>query len=255
MDTIARSPRGRTNRRAFLGFGAAAVGAAFFGRDVLNLEAAEPEGVAPALALRRLVDGNARYQKFLLERPNQSEERRLEVSRGQHPFAAILACADSRVTPELAFDTGLGDLFVCRVAGNIATPDVIGSLEYGVEHLGIQLIAVVGHSACGAVSATVDAVTKGGHAPGEIGSLIEEIKRPVQIARLRANLEQLKLKSSSDAMPEIDLVDSSVRTNVQHVVAKLKAQEEILGEFMDRGKLQIVGMRYDLKTGGAELIA
>ena len=108
-------------------------------------------------ALARLLEGNARYVESRAARPDQTPERRAEVATVQHPFALVLGCADSRVPPEIVFDQGLGDLFVIRVAGNVLDDQVLASIEYGVEHLHIPLVIVLGHERCGAVVATIDA--------------------------------------------------------------------------------------------------
>src|SRR4051795_13565486 len=122
-------------------------------------------------ALARLLEGNGRYARHKEQHPDETLARRKELETGQHPFAVILSCADSRVPPELVFDQGLGDLFVIRVAGNIADDDVLGSIEYAVEHLHTKLILVLGHEKCGAVSAAVE----GNHDPGHLESLLSAI--------------------------------------------------------------------------------
>ena len=124
-------------------------------------------------ALEWLLEGNARFAQ---DRPREFHEglrRRAMLSEGQHPFASVLGCADSRVPPELVFDTGLGDLFVIRVAGNVASEDEAGSIEYGVDHLDLRLVLVLGHEGCGAVSAAL------GEAEGEteeLSRLLEQVK-------------------------------------------------------------------------------
>jgi carbonic anhydrase len=126
-------------------------------------------------ALQKLMTGNKRYYEGNLTHPNQTKVRILEVAKGQHPFAIILGCSDSRVPPEVIFDQGIGDLFIIRVAGNIIDNNALGSIEYAVEHLGVKLVVVLGHEKCGAVDATV----KGGEAPGHIKYLIEDRKSVV----------------------------------------------------------------------------
>lgn len=106
----------------------------------------------PEKGLAALVEGNRRYQAQRLTHPHQNAARRAALAAGQHPFAAVLSCADSRVPPEIVFDQGLGDLFVVRVAGNITDDVVLGSLEYAVEHLHVPLVVVLGHYKCGAVT-------------------------------------------------------------------------------------------------------
>ena len=117
------------------------------------------EGPSADAALAKLIAGNRRYVQHRQQYPDQSLPHRKELVSGQHPFAVILGCADSRVPPELLFDQGLGDLFVIRVAGNLVDDVVLGSIEYAVEHLGTKLIMVLGHEKCGAVSAAVEGGT------------------------------------------------------------------------------------------------
>src|SRR5207247_2291014 len=145
----------------------------------LCADAKAPAGPSADQAMKMLQDGNARFVSGKLEHPNESPERRTEVAKGQHQFAVILACADSRVGPEVIFDAGLGDLFVTRVAGNVVDDAMLGSIEYAVEHLGAPLIVVCGHQRCGAVQATVETVASGAPAPGHLGALIDPIKPAV----------------------------------------------------------------------------
>src|SRR5215218_7417660 len=122
----------------------------------------------PADALKAIMEGNARFVAAKAAYPHQTVEQRTSVAGGQHPIAVVLSCSDSRVPPELVFDQGLGDLFVVRVAGNVADDAVIASIEYAVEHLGPTLVVVLGHEKCGAVAATLDAVKTGGAVPGHL---------------------------------------------------------------------------------------
>src|SRR5262249_21918335 len=128
--------------------------------------------VTSAQALERLKAGNDRFSDDKTGERKIGKDRREELAKGQHPFAVILTCADSRVAPELVFDTGLGDLFVLRVAGNVTDPAVIGSIEYAVEHLHAPLIVVMGHEACGAVKAALG----GQPLPGDLGTLIKMVR-------------------------------------------------------------------------------
>jgi len=123
-------------------------------------------------ALELLGDGNKRYVANLTERPNATPRRRLETGSGQWPFAIVLTCADSRVTPELLFDQGIGDIFVIRVAGNVATSEVIGSIQYAVQYIKTELVVVLGHECCGAVGA---AINPPDDAPAELGDLVGQI--------------------------------------------------------------------------------
>ena len=123
-------------------------------------------------ALALLQDGNARYVADQTWRPNATRKRRLETGSGQWPFAIVLTCADSRVTPELIFDQGVGDIFVARVAGNVATGEVIGSIQYAVQYIRTELVVVLGHESCGAVGA---AISPPSDAPQELGGLVGQI--------------------------------------------------------------------------------
>lgn len=124
-------------------------------------------------ALELLQDGNARYVADRTDRPNATPRRRLETGSGQWPFAIVLTCADSRVTPELIFDQGIGDIFVARVAGNVATSEVIGSIQYAVQFIETELVVVLGHEACGAVGAAINPPSG---APTELGGLVSQIQ-------------------------------------------------------------------------------
>lgn len=127
-------------------------------------------------ALELLQNGNARYVADLAGHPNATPRRRLETGDGQWPFAIVLTCADSRVAPELIFDQGIGDIFVARVAGNVASSEVIGSIQYAVQYIRTELIVVLGHESCGAVGA---AISPPSDAPGELGELVGQIKTAI----------------------------------------------------------------------------
>lgn len=236
-------------RRAFLtllaGSGAAAAFAAFAPELKISPKfafAATPAAtqqaaasVAPDAALKELVDGNQRYSAAKLQHPDQTEGRRVEVAQGQHPFALILSCSDSRVPPEIVFDQGLGDLFVIRTAGNISDDIVLGSIEFGVEELGISLIMVLGHERCGAVTAAVN----GEHVPGHIEAVVKAIQPAVE-----------KVKDQSG-----DKVDNAVKANALMVAEQLQKSEPILAEKVKAGKLKIVAARYDLDSGLVEMLS
>ena len=188
----------------------------------------------PAIdALRMLLAGNRRYRLNFPSHPHQTGEFRVKTSRAQNPFAAILACADSRVPPEIVFDEGIGDLFVVRVAGNIVDDAVLGSLEYAVEHLGVELIMVLGHSGCGAVKATLEG--------GEPGTHIEKLAEAIRpaIKRIPATAK--------------DRLASAVEENVRLGVQQLKDAKPILQHSCGSGRLEIHGAVYDLTTGAVNL--
>jgi carbonic anhydrase len=188
----------------------------------------EPE-VTGESALAELKAGNDHHVRHQYQHPHENAARQRELSSGQHPHAEILSCADSRVPPEIIFDQGLGDLFVVRVAGNVATDAEVGSLEYGAEHLHIPLLVVLGHERCGAVTAAVE----GGPPEGHIAVLVNLIKPAVEKSRGLTG----------------DPVANAVRTNVELVVKQLRSSDPILAELVAHGKLRIVGAVYSLDTG------
>ncbi|MEH2064890.1 MAG: carbonic anhydrase [Nostoc sp.] len=226
-------PQTNLSRRSLFKFGAGAIGTGVLTAGLSsNLLAAEiapvEEDITPDKALQELLEGNQRFVQTKRRNPHQNHSRLVEVAKGQKPFASILGCADSRVPSEIVFDQGLGDLFVCRVAGNIATAEEIGSLEFGSLVLGSKVIVVVGHERCGAVSAAI----KGGEVPGQIGSLLEAIKPSVE--------------SSKDQSG--DKLENACKANVLAQVKKLKSSP-VLSKLIDEEKLKIVGAYYDLDTG------
>ncbi len=129
--------------------------------------------ISAQVALELLKDGNARYVADVARRPRADPRRRHETTGGQWPFAVVLTCADSRVSPELIFDQGIGDVFVARVAGNVATDEVIGSIQYAVQYIGTELVVVLGHESCGAVGA---AISPPSDAPKELAGLVGQIQ-------------------------------------------------------------------------------
>ncbi|HXJ91744.1 MAG TPA: carbonic anhydrase [Terriglobia bacterium] len=191
-------------------------------------------GLSPEEALAKLLEGNQRFVARKAQHPDQSVTRLHEVESGQHPFAVILSCSDSRVPPDVVFDEGLGDLFVIRVAGNVTDNAVIGSIEYAVEHLGTPLVVVLGHQSCGAVQAAV----KGGEEGNHIHSFVDAIKPLAEEAKKRPG----------------DPVDTCVRLNVAHVVEQLRTSEPVLAPLCKQSKLRVVGAYYSLHTGTVSLL-
>jgi carbonic anhydrase len=180
-------------------------------------------------ALRLLKEGNRRFaqdaQAFAAG--GLSQTRRLLAEKGQAPFAVIVGCSDSRVPPELAFDVGLGQLFVVRTAGNVADAIAIGSVEYAVAHLGCQLVVVLGHRQCGAVAAAIDG---GDHGPN-IAAIIAEIEP--------------SLKAIDGEQDAASLCEDQ---NIRHTVGKL-SDSQVLAASIAAGSLTIVGAKYDLASG------
>ena len=185
-------------------------------------------------ALQRLLEGNRRYVGSRQTHPDQEPDRRLALRAGQHPFAVVLGCADSRVPPEVIFDQGLGDLFVIRVAGNVLDDMILGSMEYAEIHLNTPLIMVLGHSNCGAVEATVE----GGPMEGHISSLISAIQPAVDRAKDRPG----------------GLVNNAVKANAKMVAENLKTSGAHFTELVSAGRLLIVAAYYDLETGVVEIL-
>jgi len=222
------------SRRQFLAL-AAGAGAASVLVEPLAVVARPAWAAEDPLA--RLMAGNKRYAAGKLTHPNQSVKRRTTVARGQQPFAAILGCADSRVPPEVVFDQGVGDLFVVRVAGNVADNHAIGSLEYAASVLEVPLLMVLGHSRCGAVDAALK-TPPGTPLSAGLGSLVEAIRPSAVQAKDRPG----------------DALDNAVRANVARVVAQLKGAQPTLAGLAGQGKLRIVGGHYDLETGVVEPI-
>jgi carbonic anhydrase len=194
----------------------------------------EPPRVSPDEALGRLKQGNAIFARGGASIALPGAARLAELAGGQKPFAIIVGCSDSRVGPELIFDCNLGELFVVRVAGSTVSQEGLGSIVYGVEHLGASLVVVLGHTKCGAVGAAVDVATK--HVTLR-GALLDMVL-PIIPAVLEAQ----------DKHPA-DLQDAAIRQNVRDTAARLKIADGVLAERLDEGRLKIVSATYDLSTG------
>jgi carbonic anhydrase len=199
----------------------------------------KPQNVlSPDAALARLMKGNARYVRGDSRRHDFTHEREA-LSGGQNPFAAVLSCADSRIAPEYCFDTARGDLFVCRVAGNFASDEMVASLEYAVEVLNTPLILVLGHEACGAVDATIKSLRDGSTLPGHLPSLVAAIKPAVDAVQGQSG----------------DVLVNAIHSNVALNVGKLKSTAPILNAAADDKKIRVVGGVYELRTGRVELLS
>ena len=225
--------------------GAATLGAATVARaqqadapDVYTPTPVPVEGGAAALApdeaLELLVEGNEAFLAGRQPNPDLSAERRLELARGQAPFAAYVTCSDSRVPPELLFGRGLGELFIIRNAGNTLDTVAMGSVEYAVAELRVPLVVVMGHESCGAVKAAMAVVEENARFPGAIGAMVEPIIPAVLEAR----------------GAEGDATEAAVRQNVRRQVAALREQSEpLMLEPQASGALKVVGAYYDLDEG------
>jgi carbonic anhydrase len=204
-------------------------------------------GILPALAsnaqpvmsadeaLQKLKEGNGRYVAGKPKHLNQTRKRRAEtVAKGQHPFATVLACSDSREAVEILFDQGIGDVFVVRVAGNVADVDEIGSMEYGVDHLVTPLLVVLGHTHCGAVTA----VAQGAELHGSIPALVDNIIPAVK-----------KVKDANPGISGKELIDKSIPANVWQSIEDLLTKSPAARERVKKGDLKIIGAVYDLESG------
>jgi carbonic anhydrase len=207
--------------------------------EAKQLPTPKPQNVlSPDASLERLLKGNARYVEGVSLRHDFKHEREA-LAGGQNPYAAILSCADSRIAPEYAFDSGRGDLFVCRVAGNFANAETIASMEYAVSVLAVPLILVLGHDSCGAVDATIKSLRDDEALPGHMPSLVASIAPAVKAVSQQGG----------------DTLGKATRQNVIDNVAKLRAATPILSAAVDEHKLRVVGAIYRLSSGAVDMVA
>jgi carbonic anhydrase len=197
-----------------------------------------PNAIPPAEALDRLMQGNARYAAGENECKDYTVGR-AERAGAQYPIVSVLSCSDSRVSPELIFDQGPGDVFVVRVAGNFVNPDGLASFEYAVKILGVPLLMVLGHTNCGAVSAAVKVVTERTELPGHLPEMIKSIEPAVIAAHGRH---------------PSDLVATAIEENVRLNVKRLIDDTPILADALAAKKIAISGGIYDIATGKVGLI-
>lgn len=226
------------SRRSFLHGSVAAAAALALPAVALAAEAPAASPVSPEEALQRLIEGNARYAANTSRNKDYSAGR-VARAASQAPFATIISCADSRVSPELIFDQGPGELFVIRVAGNFVNEDGLASIEYGAAVLGVPLILVLGHSNCGAVAATIKVVQEGTTLPGHLPSLVAAIRPAIEEAI---------------AAKPVDLLAEATSDNVHHNVEKLRNAKPIVAEAVAAGKIKLAGGVYDIATGKVAMI-
>ncbi len=226
-----------SSRREFVRRSGLAIGAAGAVLSANEPAIGQPAaGRGPDAVLARLREGNRRFVNGRLEHPGRRPEDFAPLAEGQAPVAAIVGCADSRVSPELVFDQGVGDLFVVRVAGNLvsgAGPALKGSIEFAVAELGVRLIVVLGHSACGAVKAAVQHIDANDTLPGSIRDLVELIRPAAASVRGKPG----------------DKLENAIKANVASGVERLKGLDPILSGFVKTGELKVVGGVYELRTG------
>lgn len=227
----------RTRRSLFgLGIGAAAlVGGVTSACSETPAATVAPPAVSADQAWQSLIDGNDRFVNGKQQHPHETLQWREALVKAQHPFAAILGCADSRVTPEVVFDEGLGDLFTIRAAGEVLDSSVIGSIEYAVENLGVPLVVVLGHAGCGAVSATIEVVQGRATASGDISTLVRSIE-----AAVRAT------PNSADAA---GFLNSCVAEQARRSARQLQERSAIVGNAIASRSLKVVAATYDLTSG------
>lgn len=206
------------------------VGAAVLGLMVATSAYA---GDAGADVAQKLMDGNNRFATDSLGAKNIGKDRRQELAKGQHPSATVVTCSDSRVSPELLYDQGLGDVFVIRVAGNVVDPIVVGSIEYGVEHLHTPLLVILGHQSCGAVTAALET---GCEIEGNIGAILKKIMPAVD-------------KAKASGKEGAALLEYTIQENVRNVYEEVMATSPIVKELVHEGKLKVVMAEYYLDSG------
>lgn len=189
----------------------------------------EAPSVAPDAALAKLTEGNRRFADSKVSTGKPTAARRVETAQAQHPFAIIVGCADSRTSPEIVFDQNLGDLFVVRTAGNLVDDYALGTIEYGVEHLGARLVVVLGHQRCGAVKAALESES----APGHINALVRDIQPAVKAAKNKQG----------------DALANAAHENALEVAEKIRKNVEV-GELSSQ--IRVVSGYYNLDTGKVE---
>lgn len=239
MDTA-----GRPDRRALLVGGLAGATVALAGCSATSAapmaSGASPTArpTTPAAAFTRLMDGNGRWVSGALQHPDRDPDRRQFVAQEQEPFAAILSCIDSRVPPELLFDTGLGDLYVMRTGGEAVEPVVTGSVEYGPMTSGTPLVMVLGHQRCGAVKAAHASIRDGKPLPGNLQAIAKA---------LRPAYEQAVREGGADP------VETMARAQVKLTATDLRSNHD-LAPLVNKGALAVVGAYYSLDTGKVEVL-
>ncbi|MFT4848509.1 MAG: carbonic anhydrase [Sediminicola sp.] len=195
--------------------------------------------MTPQKSLQYLKEGNERFQNNLKSNRNLLEQVN-DTSDGQFPFATILSCIDSRVSAELVFDQGLGDIFSIRIAGNFINEDILGSMEFGCKLAGTKLIVVLGHTSCGAIKGACD------HARlGNLTALIKKIEPAVEAVK---EPQDDTLRNSSN----LDFVDNVSTKNVQMSIENIRRDSPILAEMESNNEIVIVGAMYDLGTGAVQ---
>lgn len=232
----------RLDRRSFFKLAGASGAAALVGFDLTAPAfASQPVSakLTPDQALEKLMDGNKKFVSDAGACAANFAARRQDLTRSQSPWAIVLSCADSRVVPELVFGgVTLGELFVARNAGNLVDTGILGTIEYGVEHLGAPVVMVLGHSRCGAISAACDVAVKGTRIDGSIGRMLLPIL-PVALAETDRGA---------------GFVNRTARASALNGAERIVAESAIVSHLVEAGKVKVVPAYYDLETGAVELI-
>ena len=190
--------------------------------------------ITPAMALDLLIEGNKRFMNNLKVNRNLLQQAN-ETSDGQHPFAVILSCIDSRTSAELIFDQGLGDIFSIRIAGNILNEDILGSMEFGCKVAGAKIIVVLGHTKCGAVKGACDHV--------EMGNLT------ALLTKIRPAVEDETTITTNRNSGNSEFVEKVATMNVKRTVQSILQRSTILKEMVDNGEIRIIGGKQDIASG------
>lgn len=194
--------------------------------------------LTPRQAFEELVAGNRRFAEDRPEKADQDRGRRAELAHGQHPFALVFGCGDSRVAAELVFDQGLGRLFVVRTAGHVVGSGVLGSIEFGVGLLNIPLVVVLGHDSCGAVTAGVDALRTGDMPGGFLRDIVERVAPSILVAQ----------RAGDASVPAV------LKEHVHQTVHLLAERSPVLTEAVAAGRCAVVGLVYSLDEGRVRLV-
>lgn len=194
-------------------------------KGMISFSNVEPNVKSADEALNLLKEGNERFASDKSQLRNINEEKRDQLKEGQSPYAVIVSCSDSRVTPSAIFNKGLGELFEIRIAGNVVDNNALGSIEYAVEHLNTPLIVIIGHESCGAVTATYDSVVKKETVEGKISSIVKKIKPSID---------------------EKGTIDDAIHKNVDSVVNEI-SNNEIIKHLIGEDKVKVVGAYYNLE--------
>lgn len=202
----------------------------------------ESPAITSQEALTRLKEGNLRFVSGTHKHAGVGLDAVRALAAGQKPYAIILTCSDSRVSPELLFDTGLGELFVVRVAGNVADPVVLGSIEYAAEHLGTPLVVVLGHERCGAVTAAVESKGQG---DGNIGAIVQAI---------RPALKKTEEAGTVAGQDRERFVEAVADAHIALVRDSLTSQSKVLQHLVAAGKLKIVTAKYRIERGEVDIL-